>query len=129
MDAAFNIAGTPVSVQEFVKNTFGVINSGKPYLQAAVFTFGREDLIPHMFHELIKDLSLQLPGKLSIFKYTLKGILKWMETTTATWPWRWLRLYAEMMRPNGRKLLLLQKKVCTCVNACGTELYAQLKQK
>lgn len=71
MDAAFNIAGTPVSVQEFVKNTFGVINSGKPYLQAAVFTFGREDLIPNMFHSIVNDLDNKFPGEVSKFKYYL----------------------------------------------------------
>jgi hypothetical protein len=71
MDTAFDIAGTPDSVQEFVTNTFDVINSGKSYLQAAVFTFGREDLIPNMFHSIVNDLDNKFPGEVSKFKYYL----------------------------------------------------------
>jgi len=71
MDAAFNIAGTPDSVRGFVTNTFDVINSGKSYLQAAAFTFGREDLIPNMFHSIVNDLDKKFPGQVSKFKYYL----------------------------------------------------------
>ena len=39
--AALNDLQIPNSVKEFVKFTFEVIYSGKPHVQAAVFTFGR----------------------------------------------------------------------------------------
>ncbi len=59
------------SVKYFVRNTFSVINSGKPHVVAAAFTFGREDLIPDMFRNLIGDLSERFPGKLDTFIYYL----------------------------------------------------------
>lgn len=70
--SAYNLVGTPEEARQFVDFTFGVINSGKPHLQAAIFTFGREDLIPGMFLSLIKDLDNQFPGEISILKYYLE---------------------------------------------------------
>ncbi|MFM8348522.1 MAG: DUF3050 domain-containing protein, partial [Bacteroidota bacterium] len=46
LNAAFTIAETPAAAREFVEFTFNIINSKKDYLQSAIFTFGREDLIP-----------------------------------------------------------------------------------
>lgn len=68
---AFSDSEAPAEVQDFVKFTFSVINSGKVYMQAGVFTFGREDLIPAMFHTMINDLGAQHPEEISIFKYYL----------------------------------------------------------
>jgi len=62
----------PIEAQEFMKFTFQLIESKKPYLQSAIFTFGREDLIPDMFYAIIQDLHLQAPEKMSIFKYYLE---------------------------------------------------------
>jgi len=71
-DQAFQVADTPVSVQQFVAFTFGIIGSNKDYLQAAIFTFGREDLIPGMFLSIINDLHDAMPESISIFKYYLE---------------------------------------------------------
>jgi hypothetical protein len=49
LEAAFEVASTPASIRDFVRATFDVIAGGKPHIQAAVFTFGREDLIPDLF--------------------------------------------------------------------------------
>jgi len=47
--------------KDFVSYTFSVINTRKPHLIAASFTFGREDVIPDMFLEIIEKA--QLEGK------------------------------------------------------------------
>ena len=55
-----------------VNFTFDIIKSNKSYLQAAIFTFGREDLIPGMFMSIINDIHLSVPEKISTFKYYLE---------------------------------------------------------
>lgn len=69
---AMNSCGAPEAVKSFVDNTFDVIGTNKAYLQAAVFTFGREDLIPQMFISFVNELHAQSPEKISIFKYYLE---------------------------------------------------------
>ena len=44
-------------VKDFLKFTFSVINRGKIHEVAAVFTFGREDLIPDMFMPLLEGIN------------------------------------------------------------------------
>lgn len=72
LEKAFKTAQAPKAVQEFVNYTFDVINSNKTYLQAAVFTFGREDLIPNMFVSMVDDFYQKLPESLTIYKYYLE---------------------------------------------------------
>ncbi|MFC4213265.1 DUF3050 domain-containing protein [Pedobacter lithocola] len=71
-DMAFELASVPEAARSFVRSTFETINSGKTYLQAASFTFGREDLIPNMFFSMVNDLNSTQPDKVSIFKYYLE---------------------------------------------------------
>lgn len=66
------MGGVPQAIQEFVQCTFDTIGSGKPYLQAAVFTFGREDLIPGMFVSFVRDLNGQTADRASVFQYYLE---------------------------------------------------------
>ncbi|MFJ6665979.1 DUF3050 domain-containing protein [Streptomyces sp. NPDC091383] len=47
-------AGTPLSVREFVGATWNVIETAPVHVQAAVFAFGREDLIPEMFEQVVR---------------------------------------------------------------------------
>lgn len=70
--AAYTISGTPKAARDFVDFTFSTINSGKAYLQAAIFTFGREDLIPGMFVSMVNDIHSNFPDSISIFKYYLE---------------------------------------------------------
>lgn len=62
----------PLSSVKFVENTFSVIETQPVYVQAAVFTFGREDLIPGMFISMVKELDKHNPNMISIFKYYLE---------------------------------------------------------
>ncbi|MFY7907972.1 MAG: DUF3050 domain-containing protein [Emticicia sp.] len=72
LQSSFVVAGTPEAARNFVNFTFDIINSNKSYLQAAIFTFGREDLIPGMFMSIINDIHLSVPEKISTFKYYLE---------------------------------------------------------
>lgn len=71
-DTAFRTAATSEGIKNFVTATFDSVNSGKDYLQAAVFTFGREDLIPSMFISIVNDIYQRIPSTISIFKYYLE---------------------------------------------------------
>jgi hypothetical protein len=66
---AFRISNVPEEAKEFVDFTFKIISSEKDYLQSAIFTFGREDLIPGMFISLINEIHKNFPNDISIFKY------------------------------------------------------------
>ena len=69
--AALEQAGVPAAVGAFVRHTFEVIDRGRPHEIAAAFTFGREDLIPEMFTQLVHGLERQFPGKLATLRYYL----------------------------------------------------------
>jgi hypothetical protein len=60
------------SASNFVQHTFDVINRTPAYIQAAVFTFGREDLIPSMFISMVKEINGQFPGKVDTLLYYLE---------------------------------------------------------
>lgn len=71
-NAAYVASDAPEEAREFVDFTFQIIGSEKAYLQAAIFTFGREDLIPGMFVSLVNDIHNNFPDSISIFKYYLE---------------------------------------------------------
>jgi len=70
LDQALNAARPPEEALEFVRSTFAFLQSGQPHIVAAAFTFGREDLIPGMFLEMVKDLR-QSQENVGLFEYYL----------------------------------------------------------
>jgi hypothetical protein len=50
---SLNSAGVPLPAAEFVKATWGLVESAPLHCQAAAFAFGREDLIPDMFTRVV----------------------------------------------------------------------------
>jgi hypothetical protein len=60
-----------VGAQVFIGSTFDTIRVDKAHIMAAAFTFGREDLIPTMFREIVHDLRCGFEG-LAVFEYYLE---------------------------------------------------------
>ena len=70
--AALNNSFIPHSALWFIKNTIQTsIHENKLHVQAAVFTFGRRDLLPEMFINFVREMDHQNPERVSIFKYYL----------------------------------------------------------
>jgi hypothetical protein len=72
IDEALVLANIPAEARSFVQHTFNVIETRPVGVQAAVFTFGREDLIPGMFISMVKEISKQFPGKVDTLLYYLE---------------------------------------------------------
>jgi len=61
----------PEAVRRFVQDTFLVIESGGEWEMAAAFVYGREDLLPAVFQQLVASLNRQQQGRLDDFIYYL----------------------------------------------------------
>ncbi len=69
---ALQEATVPEAALNFVSHTFDVIGAGKAHVIAAVFTFGREDLVPAIFIEMVREIAAAFPGRVDILKYYLE---------------------------------------------------------
>ena len=58
--------------KDFVRFTFSIIESNELHKIAAVFTFGREDLIPDMFIEILREMKAQGQENISKLLYYLE---------------------------------------------------------
>ena len=69
---AIEAAALPQKVKDFLQFTFDIAFNAPLYVKAAVFTFGREDLIPSMFMKILDKIHADAPHKVSIFKYYIE---------------------------------------------------------
>jgi hypothetical protein len=58
--------------RQFVRSTFEIIESSDPVAMLAEFTFGREDLLPDVFQQIVNRLHLESSGGLAEFQYYLQ---------------------------------------------------------
>ena len=72
IEAAIQQLDCADSIKDFLNFTFKIVNHAPAHVQAAVFTFGREDLIPDMFTRLLEKLVAESPEKVAIFKYYIE---------------------------------------------------------
>jgi hypothetical protein len=69
---AIEAAHLPQQVKDFLQFTFDISFNAPLHVKAAVFTFGREDLIPSMFMKILDKIFADAPDKVSIFKYYIE---------------------------------------------------------
>lgn len=69
---AIEAADLHQQVKDFLQFTFDISFNAPLHVKAAVFTFGREDLIPSMFMKILDKIYADAPNKVSIFKYYIE---------------------------------------------------------
>ena len=68
----FALQAIPAPARHFVLSTFQVIGTHSLPAIAAAFTFGREDIIPDIFRNLVRDLDSQNDGRFQKFLWYLE---------------------------------------------------------
>jgi hypothetical protein len=68
---SLDLAETPAAVRQFVDATFEVIRGGESHRIASAFTFGREDLLPDVFLQIVERLGRRAEGSLAEFLFYL----------------------------------------------------------
>jgi hypothetical protein len=69
--SALQTAKAPIAAQRFVEQTFAVIETGDLCSIASTFLFGREDLLPGLFQQIVDQLNSDTGGELDEFQYYL----------------------------------------------------------
>lgn len=67
----YNLAEIQPDILKYLKANYAILKRNKVHEMAAAFTFGREDLIPDMFTEIVKELHEKFPGQLDALVYYL----------------------------------------------------------
>ena len=72
LNDALQQCAAPAAVQAFVEDTFSLIERGELWEVAAAFVYGREDLLPDVFEQIVAKLNRQQHGRLCDFIYYLQ---------------------------------------------------------
>ncbi|TNE27440.1 MAG: DUF3050 domain-containing protein [Bacteroidetes bacterium] len=67
----YNLAELDEAILHYLRANYAIVKRGKVHEMAAAFTYGREDLIPDMFTEIVKELHNKFPNQLDAFVYYL----------------------------------------------------------
>lgn len=71
IDAALEVAGAPHAAAAHARLTWRIATSAPDHVVAAVFTYGREDLIPGMFTAVVRGLGDAMPTRAGRLRYYL----------------------------------------------------------
>jgi hypothetical protein len=71
VERAIGCCGAPSGARRFVETTFSIIKSGALHQIAACFAFGREDVVPDMFRNLVVEVRNSNSARLDRFIYYL----------------------------------------------------------
>lgn len=72
IDESLKLAAINQETSDFVNFTFSVIQSNSIHRTASVFTFGREDLIPDMFIQILREMKSKGQTNISKLLYYLE---------------------------------------------------------
>lgn len=72
LDEALDRCGAPPEAVDFVRHTFAVIGSGTTHEIVSAFSFGREDVIPDMFRNIVDSLAAEHPEAWDCFRFYLE---------------------------------------------------------
>jgi Protein of unknown function (DUF3050) len=71
VEEALATTALPLGVESFVGTTMAIARSVEPHRVAAAFAFGREEIIPAMFHQVVEQLVALTPQSWQTFRYYL----------------------------------------------------------
>lgn len=72
VDQALTTSSLPDAAKRFAQHTFDLIEKNQPHILAAVFTFGREDLIPDMFLSILNKIEPGSQYSIDLTKYYIE---------------------------------------------------------
>jgi len=72
LEQALATSSLPDAAKRFAQHTFDLIEKNQPHILAAVFTFGREDLIPDMFLSILNKIEPGGQYSIDLTKYYIE---------------------------------------------------------
>ena len=72
VEQALATSSLPDAAKRFAQHTFDLIEKNQPHILAAVFTFGREDLIPDMFLSILNKIEPGGQYSIDLTKYYIE---------------------------------------------------------